>query len=77
MDVDTLREIASEHVEIIEEVLQQSDPIVKSSIIKDDVSPSSNTSFSIKQPVPEHLNPSPNPTSGLITQGKNIHEDET
>ena len=53
MDVGTLNEIASQHVEIIDEVLEQS-AIPLSSI----------------------PNPSPNPTSGLITlsnsQGKNI-----
>jgi hypothetical protein len=55
MDIGTLNEIASQHVEIIEEVLEQT---------------------AIQQANTVPLNPSPNPTSGLISmsssQGKNI-----
>jgi hypothetical protein len=76
MDVDTLHEIASQHVEIIDEVLQQSDP--SPSIIKGDVFPSSSSNIInsnvpeiiIRPHNPQHLNPAPNPTSGLITEGK-------
>jgi hypothetical protein len=52
MDVDTLHEIASQHIQVIDEVLQQSGP----SIVK------------IDEATPK---PSPNPTSGLITETSN------
>jgi hypothetical protein len=52
MDVDTLHEIASQHIQVIDEVLQQSGP----SIVK------------IDEATPK---PSPNPTSGLITETNN------